>query len=145
MVTRYFALIAGIVYALVGILGFIPGVLRPAPPGAPAVSVTEFYGYLFGLFPVNVLHSLVHLGLGVWGLVAYRTWRASRGYAQSLAIIFGVLTILGLLPELNTIFGLVPLFGHDIWLHAGTAIIAAYFGWGRPEAAERPERLRRAA
>jgi hypothetical protein len=26
-------------------------------------------------------------------------------------------------------FGLVPLFGNDIWLHALLAIIAAYFGW----------------
>jgi hypothetical protein len=23
----------------------------------------------------------------------------------------------------------VPIHGHDVWLHAGTAIIAAYFGW----------------
>ncbi len=87
----------------------------------------------------------MHLGLGIWGLVAYRAWRASRGYAQGLAIVVGVLTVLGLLPGLNTLFGLVPLFGHDIWLHAGTAIVAAYFGWGHREAAERPERLRRAA
>jgi hypothetical protein len=28
------------------------------------------------------------------------------------------------------LFGLTPLFSHDVWLHAGTAVIAAYFGWG---------------
>jgi hypothetical protein len=32
---------------------------------------------------------------------------------------------------LNVMFGLTPLFGHNIWLHAGTAALAAYFGYGR--------------
>jgi hypothetical protein len=32
--------------------------------------------------------------------------------------------------RLHTLFGLTPLFSHDVWLHAGTAVIAAYFGWG---------------
>lgn len=35
---------------------------------------------LFGLFPVNVLHNLVHLGLGVWGVAAARSWSAAKGY-----------------------------------------------------------------
>ncbi|MCC2629869.1 MAG: putative rane protein [Thermomicrobiales bacterium] len=35
--------------------------------------------------------------------------------------------------NLHTMFGLTPLFSHDVWLHAGTAIIAAYFGWGPVE------------
>jgi hypothetical protein len=37
--------------------------------------------------------------------------------------------VAGLVPGLNTMFGLVPLFGNDIWLHALLAGIAAYFGW----------------
>jgi hypothetical protein len=36
---------------------------------------------------------------------------------------------MGLIPGLSTLFGLVPLFGHDVWLHALTAIIAAWFGY----------------
>ncbi len=129
MPTRYFALIAGIAYALVGVAGFIPGFVRPSPEGTPGLAVTAGYGYLFGLFPINVVHNLVHLGLGIWGLAAYGSFPAARIYARSLAIIYGVLTIMGLLPVLNTTFGLVPIFGHDIWLHAVTALVAAYFGW----------------
>jgi hypothetical protein len=34
------------------------------------------------------------------------------------------------------VFGLIPLHGHDVWLHLGTAAIAAYVGW-RHEAGER--------
>jgi hypothetical protein len=39
---------------------------------------------------------------------------------------------MGLIPNANTMFGLVPLYGHDVWLHAVLAIIAAYFGFVRP-------------
>jgi len=126
---RYFALIAGIVYVIVGLLGFIPGFLHRPEAGATALTVKAGYGYLFGLFPVNVLHNLVHLGVGIWGIVAYRTLPSARGFARGLAIFYGLLTIMGLFPVLRTLFGLVPLFGHDIWLHAVTALVAAYFGW----------------
>lgn len=145
MNVKHFALVAGIVYLAVGILGFVPGALRPPPADAPPLQVDGWHGLLFGLFPVNILHTLVHLAVGVWGVIAYRWWEASRTYAMSVAVVFGVLTILGLIPGLRTLFGLVPLYGHDIWLHALTALVAAYFATrGRGEEAAR-ERLRRAA
>jgi hypothetical protein len=57
---------------------------------------------------------------------------------RALALIYGALGVLGLLPApFNTLFGYVPLHGHDIWLHAGTAAIAAYFGWRTQTDAER--------
>jgi hypothetical protein len=148
MHTRNFALILGIVYTLIGVAGFIPGLLEPAPPGAPDLAVTARYGLLFGLFPVNAVHNLVHLALGIWGLIAYASWDDARRYARSLAIIYAALTVLGVLPRpLSTLFGLAPLFGHDIWLHALTAVVAAYFGWGRRHAliVSEEERARRAA
>lgn len=133
MYTRYFALIFGIVYVLVGILGFIPGLYTHPPAGAPHVSVTAGYGYLLGLFPVNVLHDIVHLLVGVAGLAAYRSYDTSRLYARALAVVYGLLTIMGFFPVLKTTFTLIPIFGNDIWLHALSAIVAAYFGWFAPE------------
>jgi len=145
MDTRYFALISGIVYAVIGILGFVPAALRP-PTGGPPVAVDSLYGYLLGLFPVNILHNLVHLAIGAWGITAYGTFTAARTYAASVAVIFGVLTVMGLIPGLNTVFGLIPLFGHDVWLHAVTALVAAYFGFRRRDVeAVDYERRRRAA
>lgn len=145
MTTRNFAMVAGIVYIVVGVLGFVPALLT-RPAGAPPLTFDQGYGYLFGLFPVNFLHSLVHLAIGIWGVIAARAWGAARTFAISLAVIYGVLTIMGLVPGLNTVFGYVPLFGHDIWLHAVTAIVAAYFGFRQTEeAAELRERTRRAA
>ena len=39
------------------------------------------------------------------------------------------LSVLGLLPQTNTLFGFVPLHGNDVWLHAVLALVAAYFGF----------------
>ena len=129
MTVRTFALIAGIIYLAAGVLGFIPQLLSPPPADAPPLGITAFYGYLLGLFPVNLMHNLVHLEIRTWGIAASRAAGAARVYAKSLAVIYGILTIMGLIPGLNTLFGLAPLHGHDVWLHAGTALIAAYFGW----------------
>jgi hypothetical protein len=130
MAIRYFALAAGVVYALVGVLGFVPGLNVEGPPGRPPLAVDSFYGYLLGLFPVNLLHNLVHLAIGAWGLFAYsRGIPDSRAFARGLAILYAVFAVMGLIPGLDTTFGLVPLYGHDVWLHALTAAAAAYFGW----------------
>ena len=129
MTIRTFALVAGIVYLVAGVLGFIPPLLSPPPANAPTVGITAFHGYLLGLFPVNFMHDLVHLAIGAWGIAASRRTGTARAYAKGLAILFGILAIMGVLPGLNTVFGLAPIYGHDVWLHAVTALIAAYFGW----------------
>jgi len=133
---RYFALAYGIVFLLVGLAGFVPGLVAP-PQETADVAADAGFGRLFNLFPINVLHNVVHLAFGIWGLVAYRTFSAARLYARGVAVIYAVLAVMGVIPMLNTTFGLIPLYGHDIWLHALLAAVAAYFGWARvqPEAA----------
>jgi hypothetical protein len=146
MTSKTFAQVMGIVFLAIGILGFVPA-LKSAPPlAAPHVAVDSGYGLLLGLFPVNWLHNLVHLAIGVWGWGASRSTGAARRFGRGLAFMYGGLAIMGLIPVLNTTFGLIPLFGHDVWLHAGTAAIAAYFGFSqRTEAVEIRERYQRAA
>jgi hypothetical protein len=95
---------------------------------------------LLGLFPVNVLHNLVHLAIGGWGLAASGSFGAARLFARGLAVIYGVLTIMGLFPGLDTAFGFVPLFGHDVWLHGVTTLVAAYFGFLAPAEVTRVRR-----
>ena len=125
---RTFALIFGIIYLLVGISGFIPGLVSHHAD-LPPIAVDSFYGRLLGLFPVNILHNIVHLLVGAWGLLSSRSVGGARLFGKGLAVFYGLLTILGLIPLTNTMFGLVPIFGHDVWLHALTALIAAYFGF----------------
>ncbi len=137
MTLRNFALVYGVVFLGIGVLGFIPGLLQPPPAGAPTLAIETLYGYLLALFPVNVLHDLTHVAFGVWGLAAYRGMLAALTYARGVAIIYAVLAVMGLIPVLNTTFGLIPLFGHDVWLHALLAVGAAYFGWMAPAASAR--------
>ncbi|HYG54810.1 MAG TPA: DUF4383 domain-containing protein [Burkholderiales bacterium] len=135
---RHFALVFGIAYLGAGVLGLMPGVLAPLPADAPPVRFDVLHGALLGLFPVNMLHTLVHLAIGAWGIAAFMGMASTaRVYARSLAVIYGVLGVMGLIPGLNTLFGLVPLHGHDVWLHLGTAAIAAYFGFRGEEGTER--------
>ena len=143
MNTTSFALIFGIAYTIAGIIGMFPAALTPPPADAPATTVTVLYGYLLGLFPVNVLHSAVHIAIGVAGLAAASSEAMSRRYAQALAVFYGLLGVMGLLPPpFSTVFGLIPIHGHDVWLHLGTAAVAAYFGFrsGIPVLHENVER-----
>lgn len=139
MGTRYFALIAGIVYLLVGVIGFLATGLSMDASVATAPR-------LLGLFPVNVLHNIVHLAIGLWGIAAYRSFAGARAFARALAVIYALLAVMGLISALNinTTFGLIPIFGNDVWLHALTAIVAAYFGFvAQPERVEFVDASRR--
>ena len=144
MTARSFALAAGLAYMLVGALGFLPGITQPPPAGAPDLAVDSGYGYLLGLFPINLLHNLVHLAVGIVGLAAYRSRGGARAFARGLAVFYGLLAVMGVIPGLNTTLGLIPIFGHDIWLHALTALLAAYFGFAVPAAVRRPGHVGRA-
>lgn len=128
---QYFALIIGITYALVGIAGFIPGLVTPpvADPDAVNLSFTTGYGYLLGLFPINLLHNIVHLTVGLLGILSSISLGSARLFSGVLALFYGVLVVLGLFPPTQSTLGLIPIFGNDIWLHGLTAAIAAYFGF----------------
>jgi hypothetical protein len=115
------ALIFGVVFILVALGGFItPGGMGMAahPDQAPRE---------LGLFPINLLHNLVHLAFGIWGIVASRTWGAAKTYCQVAGVIYIVLTILAFVDP--TTFGLVPIGDNDIWLHAVLGIVLAAVGF----------------
>ncbi|MGZ8283240.1 MAG: DUF4383 domain-containing protein [Allosphingosinicella sp.] len=127
MSTRTFALIFGIVFLAVGVLGFVPGLVQPLHEGHPAVM--GHGGQLLGLFPINEVHNGVHVLFGLWGLAASRSPAGAVTYARGVALIYALLTVFGFIPNFQTLFGLAPLYGNDIWLHAALALVAAYFGW----------------
>ena len=129
MNTRTFALVWGILFLMIFAAGVIPGLWHPAGPEHPPLAVESMYGDAAGLFPVNILHNLVHLLFGVWAIVAYRSLSGAKTFAKTTAIVYGLFIVMGLVPGLNTTFGLVPLFGNDVWLHVLLAAPAAYFGF----------------
>jgi hypothetical protein len=133
MPTRLFSLAIGIFYVLLGVAGFISG-LRSAPPAtAPHVDVTTSYGYLFGTFPVNVIENILNILVGIGGVLMGARLVLARYYCQFLFLLMGALTFMGFLPTLDTVWGIMPILSSDTWLHAGTAIAAAYFGFVAPE------------
>ena len=132
---KKFALIFGIFYALVGVLGFVPALVTP-PEVSADMAAHAGHGLLFGLFPVNLWHNLFHLVVGIWGSFAARDFGAAVSFSQINAILFGALFILGLIPSTRTLFGLIPLYGNDIWLHALTCALTAYFGYVAPARAD---------
>ena len=96
----------GVVFLLVGALGFV----------TTGTSMAVDAGSLLGLFPVNLLHNLVHVLFGVWGLVAGRSGAQAVQYCTLGGAIYLVLAVLGVF--IPTTFGLIPIGGHDVWLHA---------------------------
>jgi hypothetical protein len=132
---RSAATLFGVVFVLVGLAGFFPS---PPPPGAPPLTVEHGHGLMFGLFPINTLHNIVHLLFGVLGLAAARgALMSARGYFRFVAVAYGLLVVMGLLPATQTTFGLVPIWGNDVWLHALLAAAAAYFGFLAPPGRQR--------
>lgn len=115
------ALLFGVVFLLVGILGLF------VPNGMGMAADLESTGRLLGLFPVNLLHNLVHLAFGAWGIAASRSLAASRTYGRVGAAVYAVLVVLAFVDP--TMFGLVPIGSHDIWLHALLAAGLAYIGF----------------
>ena len=90
-------------------------------------------GKIFGLFPVNLLHNIVHLVFGIWGLAASRSWGGSKQFFTIAGVLYAVLAIVGFLSP--TGFGFVPLAGADIGLHCVLAIVMLAIGFtARPVA-----------
>jgi hypothetical protein len=114
------ALLFGVVFLLVGILGFIPGITSDAP-GDFAGDESE--AELLGLFQVSVLHNIVHLLFGIAGLALARTWDGARNFLIGGGVVYLLLWVLGLIGLADW----VPVNSADNWLHfvLGVAMVGA--------------------
>src|SRR3954465_13123786 len=90
MKTSTFALIFGIVFLIAGLMGLVPLFLVPPPMDVPPTNFTLFYGYLIGRFPVNLLHSLMNIVVGAWGIAAASGRWNPAAYARGVAVLFAV-------------------------------------------------------
>lgn len=120
----------GVVFILVAIIGFIV-------PGGMAMHPTDpATAKALGIFPVNLLHNVVHLAFGAWGLAASRSWGGSKQFFIVAGYIYLVLTVLGFLSPNGWVLGLVPLGGADIGLHCLLGIVMLVIGYtAKPVAA----------
>jgi len=135
------ALVVGIAFLAVGVLGFIPGITTD-------YDTMSFGGHhsdaqLLGLFQVSVLHNIVHLLFGLAGLAMARTFSGARAYLIGGGIVYLVLWIYGLLIDQASSANFVPVNTADNWLHffLGLGMVALGILLSRRPATTGPNRV----
>jgi len=110
------AAVVGVVFLLVGVLGFVPGItthygdLSFAGHGSGAK--------LLGIFQVSILHNLVHLLFGVVGLALAKTIDGARNFLVGGGVVYLALWVLGVASAGDWI----PSNTADNWLHFALGI-----------------------
>jgi hypothetical protein len=120
------AALVGLVFLVVGILGFIPGITSH-------YSDLAFAGHdsnakLLGIFQTSVLHNLVHIAFGV-GILMAKTPEGARTYLIGGGVAYLTVWLIGVIGGL----GWLPVNAADNWLHfvLGIGMIALGFITGR--------------
>ena len=128
------ALVVGIVYTLIGLAGFF------------VTGFSDFAGHeghsLLG-FEVNPLHNVVHLLIGIAGLVMSRRLAATRTFGWLLLVGYGAVFVYGLVVDKESDANFLALNGADDVLHvvsalAGLLIALLPVSPSRVDAATRP-------
>jgi hypothetical protein len=111
------AVIFGVVFVAVGVLGWVPAV----NPG----------GKLLGLFDVNAAHNVVHLATGIIAIiVGMSSDKASKMFFQVFGVIYALVAVLGFYSGDQPLLGIVSNNGADSVLHVVIAVVALYLGFG---------------
>jgi hypothetical protein len=111
--SQLLTLAIGAVYTLVGVLGFF------------VTGFDEFAAEtdktLLG-FELNPLHNLVHLAIGIAGLVMWRRLDTARLYGWLLAAGYGAVFVYGLVAAGNSDINFLSINGADNGLHLASAL-----------------------
>ena len=122
-IARTVALVLGVVYVLVGIVGFLP---------APLVTenmTDAASGAILGIFPINALHNVVHLAIGAALLYGSTATSAAVLVSRIVGAVYIVVGLLGFVSP--STFGLMPIGGADIFLHLGTGLVLLFIGFSQ--------------
>lgn len=111
------ALILGIVFIVVGILGFVPN---------PLVSPT-------GIFAVNTAHNLVHLVSGIAILAGAYSNIGAALTLKIFGVIYAIVALLGLATSDNMVLGVILMNHADHWLHVALAVVILAAGFLLPD------------
>ncbi|WOH18407.1 DUF4383 domain-containing protein [Paenarthrobacter sp. GOM3] len=139
---RNTAMGVGVVFLLVGVLGFIPGITTNY--GAMTFAGHDSGAMLLGVFQVSILHNIVHLLFGAAGLAMARNARMARLFLLGGGAVYIVLWIYGLVINQETGANFVPFNTADNWLHLilGVAMIGLGVWLGRDAMDEAPSARR---
>lgn len=113
---RLVAAIFGVVYLLVGLIGFLV-------TGFDEFAGTDTNEKIFGIFEVNPLHNIVHLGIGALLLFAAMTSvSAAKGSNMLVGAIYLLVGIVGLFI-LDSELNILSLNSGDNVLHLASAVV----------------------
>src|SRR5829696_6553905 len=99
---RAIATAFGAVYVIIGLAGFIPALVTgSAPPDMQSAD-----GNLLGIFPINMLHNLVHLVIGGALLYGATETDRARAVARIIGVVYAAVGVLGLVAP--DTFGFMP-------------------------------------
>ena len=120
------AILFGIVFLAVGILGFVPGVTTDVN-GMPM---------LLGIFHVNAAHNFVHIASGVVFLLCGMAGAGpSRMFFKIFGIVYALVAVLGFVKGDGLLLGLISNNTATTWLHVVLAVTMLYLGFGTRETA----------
>ncbi|MBA3365491.1 MAG: DUF4383 domain-containing protein [Actinobacteria bacterium] len=104
----------GIIFLIVGIAGFIPGITTDYDE----LTAFDHEGaQVLGFIGVNILENIVHLLYGVAGLALARTWDGSRNYFIGGGLIYLVLWLYGLVIDKDSSANFLGMNSASDWLH----------------------------
>ncbi|WP_460667830.1 DUF4383 domain-containing protein [Kocuria himachalensis] len=124
---RTACLLYGVVFLLVGVAGFIPGITSN-------YDTMQFAGHhseamLMGVFQVSILHNLVHLLYGAAGIALARSVSGARNFLRWGGAVYLLLWLYGLLIDKESGANFVPVNTADDGLHLllGVTMVALSF------------------
>ena len=110
------AKLTGYVFILIGILGFVPGVTHE--------------GLLIGIFAVDTVHNLVHLGTGIIALVmSHKDQKFTRYFFQVIGVVYLAVALLGFAHGDAPVLGMMANNEADSWLHLALSVTFLYIGF----------------
>ncbi|GAA1814116.1 DUF4383 domain-containing protein [Planosporangium flavigriseum] len=114
----------GVLFLVIGILGFIPGITTNY--GAMTFAGHHSGALLLGVFQVSILHNLVHLAFGAAGIAMARDADTARLFLVGGGAIYLLLWLYGLVINRASPANFIPLNTPDNWLHflLGVAMVA---------------------
>jgi Domain of unknown function (DUF4383) len=123
------AALVGVVFIVVGILGFIPGITTHY--GDLGFAGHDSGAKLVGLFQTSVLENLVYIAFGA-GVFMAKTAEGARTFLIVGGVVYLVIWLVGLIGGLAWL----PVNSADNWLHFvfGLVMIALGFAAGRSTA-----------
>src|SRR5688572_22113115 len=129
MTARTFAALCGVLYLGLGVAGFVPAFWERL--SGPSLSIKVFQGSLFGIFAVNIIMSMMHLVFGLWAAMSANNRYSALVFTRAGSIVLLLLGIIGLIPvaDVQTLYGTVPLYGNNVWLHLASAAVGAIFAF----------------